>query len=518
MGPKPRAMKRTRAKGAKLLVGCALASLAARGARGDATRTEDSSLGVDDARGLDGATRDRASARRARAGIASLGYALNDVQPNLNDDTLPHGKPGWPWRFGAREGLSFVCPDPNAPSPNAALGEDAEDSYEDETDNALPDPPPVRYLVRYGTYGSFADTGVDTYNDAWFENVEHKADIKWTYGVCRAGQTIRCAPSTFGYVNPFPSIADGMPGKKCQYLNARDIPREDRNASISFFPGEERMDTDSLGAAVDLKVVNTKGGWGVRTFYILGAGKVKAMLKQMFPDTVMHQDFVWNWCANEGSDYPSKGCECNTIMRYGWTGNQTLQAPKPAEDPDFSKWTIVDARFEDTPVIPCNRHKLGGVLPFPSIGANERICQCLDNTTLAMFNAGLQAIIGGPDVPGQTLFNMTNHTHYYNKTHVDYVREQREAAAAAANASGYPADDDAEEADLGRHPTPVEQYRAKTAELSAARNEVDSILTASGATLVVASVAVFAAVVVARYKRLREYERVPETTETDIDF
>merc|ERR1712205_271793 len=131
-----------------------------------------------------------------------------------------------------------------------------------------------------------------------------------------------------------------------------------------------------------------------------------AMLKEMFPDTVMHQDFVWHWCANEGSDCPSSGCECNTMMRYGWTGNQTLQAPNPAEDPDFSKWTIVDARFEDTPVIPCNHHKLGGVLPFPL--ANERICQCLDSTTLALFNAGLQATIGGPDVPGQTLFNMTN--------------------------------------------------------------------------------------------------------------
>merc|ERR1712205_65965 len=165
-----------------------------------------------------------------------------------------------------------------------------------------------------------------------------------------------------------------------------------------------------------------------------------AMLKEMFPDTVMHQDFVWHWCANEGSDYPSSGCECNTMMRYGWTGNQTLQAPNPAEDPDFSKWTIVDARFEDTPVIPCNHHKLGGVLPFPL--ANERICQCLDSTTLALFNAGLQATIGGPDVPGQTLFNMTNHTHYYNKTHVDYVREQHRAAAAAANASDHPAGED----------------------------------------------------------------------------
>merc|ERR1712216_313420 len=226
----------------------------------------------------------------------------------------------------------------------------------------------------------------------------------------------------------------------------------------------------------DLKVINTNNRWGVRPFYVFSAGKVKAMLKEMFPDTVMHQDFVWHWCANEGSDYPSSGCECNTMMRYGWTGNQTLQAPNPAEDPDFSKWTIVDARFEDTPVIPCNHHKLGGVLPFPL--ANERICQCLDNTTLALFNAGLQATIGGPDVPGQTLFNMTNHTHYYNKTH----------------------DDDAEKphkSDLGRRPTPVERHRAKIAELSASRTDVDSILTASGATLVVASVAVFAVVVFA---------------------
>lgn len=119
------------------------------------------------------------------------------------------------------------------------------------------------------------------------------------------------------------------------------------------------------------------------------------------------------------------------------------------------------------------------------------------------------------------MFNMTNHTHYYNKTHVDYVREQHRAAAAAANASDHPADDDAEkrhESDLGRRPTPVERHRAKIAELSASRTDVDSILTASGATLVVASVAVFAVVVFARYRRLREYERVPETIETDIDF
>lgn len=522
MSPKPRVMKRARAKGAKLLAGCALASLAVRGARGDATHTGTTRLGVDDARGSDEAPRESGRARRARAGIASLGYGLSDVQPNLNDDTLPHGKPGWRWRFGSREGLSFVCPDSNAhpnADPNANLGEGDEDSYLDETDNALPDPPPTRYVVRYGTYGRFADTGVDKYNDAWFESVEHQADIKWTYGVCRPGQTIKCESSTFGYVNPFPSIADGMPGKKCQYLNVRDIPSRDVNASISFAPGEQRMDVDSLGAEVDLNVINTNNRWGVRSFYVFSAGKVKAMLKEMFPDTVMHQDFVWHWCANEGSDYPSSGCECNTMMRYGWTGNQTLQAPNPAEDPDFSKWTIVDARFEDTPVIPCNHHKLGGVLPFPL--ANERICQCLDSTTLALFNAGLQATIGGPDVPGQTLFNMTNHTHYYNKTHVDYVREQHRAAAAAANASDHPADDDAEkrhESDLGRRPTPVERHRAKIAELSASRTDVDSILTASGATLVVASVAVFAVVVFARYRRLREYQRVPETIETDIDF
>ena len=87
-----------------------------------------------------------------------------------------------------------------------------------------------------GRTGQFADTGVDTYNDAWFESVEHQADIKWTYGVCRAGQTIRCAPSTFGYVNPFPSIADGMPGKKCQYLNAsrHSQGRQTTRASPSF--------------------------------------------------------------------------------------------------------------------------------------------------------------------------------------------------------------------------------------------------------------------------------------------
>ena len=146
------------------------------------------------------------------------------------------------------------------------------------------------------------------------------------------------------------------------------------------------------------------------------------MLKRMFP-TPSPTKIDWDWCADEGVGERHR-CKCNTIMRYGWTGNQTLAAPIPRPIPITTSGPLSTfAGPKRTRGNSCNWHKLGGVRPFRAREEN-RICQCLSNHTMADFNAGLQAIIGGPDVPGQVLFNMTNHTHYFNRTHYDHWRNR----------------------------------------------------------------------------------------------
>lgn len=455
--------------------------------------------------------------------IASLGFSLIDVQPNLVESVLPHGAGGWDWKFGAREGLTFQCLDYAGSSAlgQAGLPSPGEDEYaDDEPNSATSDPEQKRYIVRYGTYGTFADTGTDKYDDAWFEEPAHSGDIKWTYGTCRTNQTIFCGSSAFAYVDPFPSIGAGEVGKKCQYIDVSMIPENRLNASVDFVPGTERLDQNSINVAVNLDLTRADGQGSIqRTIKLFSFSKLAGMLKQMFPDTVAHQDFDWDWCADEGVGEHHR-CKCNTIIRYGWTGNQTLAAPKPHDDPDFHKWTFVDVRGPEADMveIPCNWHKLGGVRPFPERGEENRICQCLSNATMADFNAGLQAIIGGPDVPGQVLFNMTNHTHYFNRTHYDHWHNRTNGTGVYDGRAPTPS---ALEPSLGA----MEDVSASSmayddqADFSSDADQVDDrgmdvLLTNLGVGCIAASLLIFGVVAARRLVASRReggaYERVPE--------
>jgi len=453
--------------------------------------------------------------------IARLGFSLIDVQPNLVDDVLPHGAGGWDWKFGAKEGATFQCLD-YAPSAlgQAGLPSPGEDEYADDEPNAATrDPEQKRYIVRYGTYGTFADTGTDKYNDAWFEDPAHSGDIKWTYGTCQTNQTIFCGSSAFAYVDPFPSIGAGEVGKKCQYIDVSQIPEDVKNASVVFVPGTERLDQNSIDVAVKLQLARADGnGYIQRTLKLFSASKLAGMMKEMFPDTVIHQDFNWDWCADEGVKEHHR-CKCNTIMRYGWTGNQTLAAPRPRDDPDFHKWTFVDVRGPEADMaeIPCNWHKLGGVRPFPERGEENRICQCLSNATMADFNAGLQAIIGGPDVPGQVLFNMTNHTHFFNRTHYDHwhnrtngtgVYDGIDAAAPIEPALG--AMEDLSSSAASSYDDQVDL----SSDVDVEDRGVDVLLTNLGVGCITASLLIFGVVAAKRLVASRReggaYERVPE--------
>ena len=453
----------------------------------------------------------------ARGGaIASLGFGLSDVQPDVVDSALPHGVGGWRWQFAGKEGATFQCLD-YAPS---GLGQEVlspgDDEYADaEEHSATTDLEMKRYIVRYGTHGTFADTGTHKYDDAWFEDPAHAGDIKWTYGTCRTNQTIFCGSSAFAYVDPFPSIGSGQKGKKCQYIDVSQIPDNHRNESVDFVPGTERLDQNSINVAVNLELPRANGGGTVqRTIKLFSFSKLAGMLKRMFPDTVAHQDFNWDWCADEGVGEHHR-CKCNTIMRYGWTGNQTLAAPIPRADPDYHKWTFVDVRGpeEDEAEIPCNWHKLGGVRPFPERGEENRICQCLSNATMADFNAGLQAIIGGPDVPGQVLFNMTNHTHYFNRTHYDHWRNR-------TNGTGVYDGSETLEPSLGVSEDDVSSSHDDDHEFLAQSNVdmndrgVDVLLTNLGVGCVAVSASIFVFVAARRLVASRRtggaYERVPE--------
>ena len=476
---------------------------------------------------------------RARAGIAALGYGLTDVQPNVAEKYLPHGAPGWAWTFGAREGLEFECGGSKKPPPppaqsirdTASLAGMDPDEYDDgETATAdLVDQTEdeagtsKRFIVRYGTYGSEFDTNTTKYDDAWFENPEHAGDIKWTYGTCEHGAIVRCVPESFGYIDPFPSIADGEPGKKCQWIEASTIPSDHLNGT---FTGVD-IDANSVEGAVELRVKLTNEKWMQMRFALMPAKKLAQTLKKSFPDTVVHRDLLWNWCADEGEG-EDHWCACNTIMRYGWTGNTTLRAPKPSVDADFHKWTIVDARNDMgvTPKLPCNHYKLGGVRPFPLRGDGTRICQCLSNQTLAEYNAALQAVIGGPTVPGQTNLDSENKTHLFNKTHheLDAIFAQRGHAHNSSEERpdlGNAEDEDffardrrdqrRIEASLGREVD--DEYDPEFVVDADERHQmhVRDVATTLFGVLVVASLTVFLGVAYHRSTaERREYEAVPE--------
>ena len=452
--------------------------------------------------------------------IASLGFSLIDVQPNLVDDVLPHGAGGWDWKFGAREGLTFQCLDYAEESGQLgqALPSPGDNEYDDEANSATSDPEEKRYIVRYGTYGTFADTGTDKYDDAWFEDPAHSGDIKWTYGTCRTNQTIFCGSSAFAYVDPFPSIGAGQVGKKCQYIDVSQIPENVKNSSVNFIPGTERLDQNSIDVAVNLQLTRADGrGIVQRTIKLFSASKLAGMLKRMFPDTVAHQDFDWDWCADEGVGEHHR-CKCNTIMRYGWTGNQTLAAPRPRDDPEYHKWTYVDVRGPeaDMAAIPCNWHKLGGVRPFPERGEENRICQCLSNATMADFNAGLQAIIGGPDVPGQVLFNMTNHTHFFNRTHYDHWHNRTNGTGVYDGAAPIEptlgAMEDLSSSAASYHDNDQQDFSSDADRVD--DRGMDVLLTNLGVGCITASLLIFGVVAARRLVASRReggaYERVPE--------
>ena len=517
------------------------------------------------------------------ARTASLGFSLTDVEPRVVEDALPHGTGSWPWQFGGLEGRKFTCmpypytsppPPPGAPPQPAMppaptltttnpttttanptttttayptttttpqLGQDPTATVVDET----------RVIIRFGTYGSKDDTGTDKYDSDWFNDPANARDIQWTYSECKPWTTVYCGPSSFGFVDPFPSIEAGQPGKRCQFIDASQIPADHMNMTIPFTAAEDRIfDDTSLNVNVEFAVEKASGGRVFRNFMLLSADFVKELIEDTFQGTKLFRSFDWKWCANEGKGRKHL-CECNTIMRYGWTGNATLKAPKHKDEPDFTQWTYVDMRSEQDLLMPCNADKLGKVRPFPSRGDESRICQCLSNETLATYNAGFQAVIGGDDVPGQQTHNLTVSEQIKeflsSKKHIKSLDKKSEKKTEA----------ELGEAELGRHSThtahkesaakekdaPTAAATLATATFNAERDysvEDDALIEGQegedfaqmrleatetingdmgemfsriGLCAIGAAVVVFAVTIARKVARSREYESVPEHVE-----
>ena len=520
---------------------------------------------------------------------AALGFSLEDVEPRITDEALPHGTGSWPWKYGGLEGKSFTCmpypytsppPPPGAPpqpdmppapasttttttTTTSAYPASTTSAYPATTTSAYPatsttpsaypvatsrlgqddgDQSAVvdetRVIVRFGTYGSKADTGTDKYDDEWFNDPANARDIQWTYSECEPWTTVRCQSSTFGFVDPFPSIAAGEPGKRCQYIDVSQIPAEHLNTTIPFTAAEDRiLDDTSLNVNVEFAVEKASGGRVFRNFMLLSADFVRELIEDTFQGTKLFKSFDWKWCANEGKGRKNL-CECKTIMRYGWTGNATLKAPKHKDEPDFTQWTYVDMRSEEDLLMPCNADRLGKVQPFPTRGDDRRICQCLSNETLADYNAGFQAVIGGDDVPGQETHNLTVPERImdliHSKRHVSTTQKQVGKKS---------------EADLGRHAKrasreeSLEDATKATATLAAAtfntaqsedsveddaliqgenfaqmrleatetvNGDMGEMFSRIGLCAIGAAVVVFAVVIARKVARSRDYERVPE--------
>ena len=505
------------------------------------------------------------------ARTASLGFSLTDVEPRVVDEALPHGAGSWPWKFGGLEGKKFTCmpypytsppPPPGAPPQPAMppaptltttnpttttanptttttpqLGQDPTATVVDET----------RVIIRFGTYGSKDDTGTDKYDSDWFNDPANARDIQWTYSECKPWTTVYCGPSSFGFVDPFPSIEAGQPGKRCQFIDASQIPADHMNMTIPFTAAEDRIfDDTSLNVNVEFAVEKASGGRVFRNFMLLSADFVKELIADTFQGTKLFQSFDWKWCANEGKGRKHL-CECNTIMRYGWTGNATLKAPKHKVEPDFTQWTYVDMRSEQDLLMPCNADKLGKVRPFPTRGDETRICQCLSNETLATYNAGFQAVIGGDDVPGQQTHNLTvseqikeflssskkhikdldgksekkneanlgrHSTHTARKESAAKEKDAPTAAATLATATfnaerDYSVEDDA--LIEGQEGEDFAQMRLEATETI--NGDMGEMFSRIGLCAIGAAVVVFAVTIARKVARSREYERVPEHVE-----
>ena len=512
-----------------------------------------------------------ASAVVDAARTASLGFSLADVEPRVVDEALPHGAGSWPWKFGGLEGKKFTCmpypytsppPPPGAPPQPAMppaptltttnpttttanptttttpqLGQDPTATVVDET----------RVIIRFGTYGSKDDTGTDKYDSDWFNDPANARDIQWTYSECKPWTTVYCGPSSFGFVDPFPSIEAGQPGKRCQFIDASQIPADHMNMTIPFTAAEDRIfDDTSLNVNVEFAVEKASGGRVFRNFMLLSADFVKELIADTFQGTKLFQSFDWKWCANEGKGRKHL-CECNTIMRYGWTGNATLKAPKHKVEPDFTQWTYVDMRSEQDLLMPCNADKLGKVRPFPTRGDETRICQCLSNETLATYNAGFQAVIGGDDVPGQQTHNLTvseqikeflssskkhtkgldgksekkneadlgrHSTHTARKESAAKEKDAPTAAATLATANfnaerDYSVEDDA--LIEGQEGEDFAQMRLEATETI--NGDMGEMFSRIGLCAIGAAVVVFAVTIARKVARSREYERVPEHVE-----
>jgi hypothetical protein len=132
---------------------------------------------------------------------------------------------------------------------------------------------------------------------------------------------------------------------------------------------------------------------------------------------------------------------------------------------------------------------------------------------MADFNAGLQAIIGGPDVPGQVLFNMTNHTHYFNRTHYDHWRNRTNGTDAYDGSETLEASLGASEDDVSSSHDDDHEFLVQS-NVDINDRGVDVLLTRLGVGCVAASASIFVFVAARRLVASRRaggaYERVPE--------
>ena len=84
-------------------------------------------------------------------GIASLGFGLSDVQPDVVESALPHGVGGWSGSRG-QGGGTFQCLDSPGELGQEVSSPDDDEYADDEEHTATTDVEIKRYIVRYGTY------------------------------------------------------------------------------------------------------------------------------------------------------------------------------------------------------------------------------------------------------------------------------------------------------------------------------------------------------------------------------
>jgi hypothetical protein len=99
---------------------------------------------------------------------------------------------------------------------------------------------------------------------------------------------VHCGPTSFGFVDPFPSIEAGQPGKRCQFIDASQIPADHMNMTIPFTAAEDRIfDDTSLNVNVEFAVEKASGGRVFRNFMLLSADFVKELIEDTFQGTLV---------------------------------------------------------------------------------------------------------------------------------------------------------------------------------------------------------------------------------------